>query len=119
MGDLASDRESAVSLIIDEYRRLQKHDSNHKLLQPIYNVTDSGFKYSKDEKILDEFLDKYAPNNSTSVAVMLARYFVDLRKAVDKIEGIDRSPKIPQQSLTKPQKYSTIEEKVERLDLPF
>ncbi len=113
MTDLASDHDSAIRLIIDEYRRLQKHNKNHELLKYLSKVENEGIAYSRDEKILNEFLDKYAPKSeNTPTAVMLTRYFVALRNAVDKIEGIDRSPKIPQ--------TKTIENKVEKLeDLPF
>ena len=113
MGDLASDRESAIRLIIEEYRKLQKHNENHELLKYLSKIEDDGIAYSNDEKILDEFLNKYAPiKENTPTAVMLARYFVDLRKAVDKIEGINRSPK--------PKETLTIEDKIERKeDLPF
>ncbi len=113
MGDLASDHDSAISLIIDEYRRLEKNNKNHELLKYLSKVENEGIAYSNDEKTLDEFLDKYAPKEeNTPTAVMLTRYFVDLRKAVDKIEGIDRSPKILQ--------TKTIEDKVEQIDeLPF
>src|SRR3989344_5530766 len=94
MGDLASDHESAIRLIIDEYRRLEKHDKTHKLLTYLSKVQDDGIAYSKDEKVLDEFLDKYAPiKEHTPTAVMLTRYFIDLGKAVDEITGIDRFPK--------------------------
>ena len=100
MGDLASDHDAAISLIIDEYRRLQKHDSNHKLLKYLSKVENDGIAYAKDEKIIDEFLDKYAPKEeNTPTAVMLARYFIDLRETVDKIEGIDRSSLKPQKTL--------------------
>jgi len=94
MGDLASDHESAISLIIDEYRRLEKHDNTHKLLKYIFDITNEGFKYSKDKKIRNEFFDKYNPTEDNSTAGMLADYWIDLRNAVDKIEGIDRSPKL-------------------------
>lgn len=114
MGDLASDHESAISLIIDEYRRLKKHNENHELIKYLSKVEDGGFNYSNNEKILNEFLDKYSPRSeNTPTAVMFTRYYTDLRNAVDKIEGIDRSPKPTQQSLT-------IENKFEKLnELPF
>jgi hypothetical protein len=93
MGDLASDRYAAIELIIEEYSRLKEHDPNHKLLQYLSEVNDNGFVYSRDKKVRREFVDKYAPDDKTPVAVMFTKYFVDLRDAVDKIEGIDRSPK--------------------------
>ena len=94
MGDLASDHDSAIRLIINEYRRLEKHNKNHKLLTYLSKVHDEGIAYSNDEKVVDEFLDKYAPiNENTPAAVMLTRYYIDLGKAVDEIEGIDRFPK--------------------------
>jgi len=93
MGDLASDHDSAIELIIGEYRRLYSHNPNHELLKYICDVSDDSFRYSPDKKIRQKFVDAYAPDERTPVAVMLAKYFVALRDAVDRIEGIDRFPK--------------------------
>ena len=116
MGDLGSDHEAAIELIIDEYQRLQKHNPNHELLQYVKNVNKEGFETigEKYEEFLDKFEteeDKKLPN--IKVVKVYAAYYVALRNEVDKIEGIDRYPKINTPK-------NTIEEKVEPLeDLPF
>ena len=92
MADLASEHDAAIELMRDEYRRLQKHEPNHDMLKFIGELKDDEFRYSSDEKIMNEFLDKYAPGDTTAT-VALANYYVALRNTVDKIEGIDRSPK--------------------------
>lgn len=115
MEDLASDHDSAIGLIIDEYRRLEKHNKNHDLLKYVYDVTENGFKFNQDEKINDEFYKKF---DHKFMAGILTNYYVALRSAVDKIERIDRSPKVEPFKL---REYSTIENKVEQPseDLPF
>lgn len=115
MVDLASDHDSAISLIIDEYRRLKKHNENHDSLKYIYDVTDNGFKFN--ESFIEEFYKKFDHNY---MAGILTKYYVDLRNAVDKIEGIDRSPKIEPYKPSEPKKFLTIEDKVKQPeDLPF
>ncbi len=93
MGDLASDRRAVVRLVIKEYLRLSKHAPMNELLQHITNVTNKGFEYPYNKMVKQEFFKKYAPENVVPVSVMLARYYIDLKNAVDKIKGIDRSPK--------------------------
>lgn len=98
MGSLASDHCAAIELIIDGYRRLQVHNSEHELLQYITNVTDQSFEYVKGK--YEEFLDRFeTPEDKkldyVKVAKVLATYFVVLRNASDEIEGIDRTPKQP------------------------
>jgi hypothetical protein len=116
MVDLASDHDTAIELIIDEYHRLQKHNPNHELLQYITDVNEDGFENvnSKYEEFLDKFEsseDKKLPN--IKVAKVLTSYYVALRDAVDKIEGINRSPKINVPIKTIENKLSPAE------DLPF
>jgi hypothetical protein len=93
MGDLVSDSYAAIGLIIEEYSKLKNHDPNNNLLKYLSDVMDNGFVYSCDEKIRQEFVDKYAPDDKTPIAVMFTKYLVDLKNAVDKIEGINRSLK--------------------------
>jgi len=92
MPDFSSDQDAAVYLVTTEYQRLQEHNPKHSLLKYLHQVSGDGFIYSGDGKVMEEFLDRYAPGEEP-VAVMLARYYVVLRDAVDGIEGIDRSPK--------------------------
>jgi hypothetical protein len=98
MGDLASDHDAAIELIIDGYRRLQAHNPEHELLQYITNVTDQGFENVRDK--YDAFLDRFeTPEDKkldyVKVAKVLTSFFVALRDAADEIEGIDRKPKQP------------------------
>jgi hypothetical protein len=92
MTGLAEDRLAAVALIIEEYQRLQRHYSEHSLLRFIGNIGGGGFDFASDELFCD-FFDKYTPKPGAPMAVILTRYYIDLRNAVDLIEGIDRSPK--------------------------
>ncbi len=98
MTDLATDHSSAVGLVIGEYRRLQKHDPKHKLLKYLSEVWDVGIAYSSDETIASEFTREYGLDSALA-PTGLANYYIDLRKAVDEIEGIDRSPK-PNKSIS-------------------
>jgi len=93
MGDLASDREAAISLIIDEYHKLQTHNPKHELLRYITDVTQDSFRYSADQPTRQAFVDKYAPTDKIPFAVMLTAYLVDLTRAVDQIEGTNRLAK--------------------------
>ena len=89
MGDLAGDRRAVVRLVIKEYLRLLKHAPRHKLLQYITKVSNHGFEYTHDKMVKQEFFKKYASENVVPVSVMLARYYIDLKKT-DKIEGINK-----------------------------
>ena len=114
MTGLADDHDSAIKLIIEEYTRLQKHNPKHGLLKYIIpNEDKRGFDLSPDEKIREEFLDKYFPKEKMPWVVVLSKYYVDLRNAVDKIEGIDRSPRKPE-PVSSP---SSLDDDLE--DLPF
>lgn len=98
MGDLASDREAAIELIIRGYRRLQAHNPQHELLQYITNVTNDGF--DPVPHMYNAFLDRFETEEDKKsdhivVARVLTSYFVALRNASDEIEGIDRTPKRP------------------------
>ena len=98
MGDLASDHDAAIELIIDGYRRLQTHNPEHELLQYITNISDQGFENVRGK--YEEFLDRFeTPEDKkldyVKVAKVLTSYFVALRNASDEIEGIDRTPKQP------------------------
>lgn len=96
MGDLASDHDAAIELIIEEYGRLYTHNSEHELLKYITNISSEGFEYVSGEHV--EFLDRFETSEDKKldyikVAKVLGSYFVALRNAVDEIEGIDRTPK--------------------------
>ena len=93
MGNLADDHDAAIEFVVEEYRRLYSHNPDHDLLKYIDEVSDDGFIYSLDEAVKKEFFANYAKEPDTPIAAMLSRYYLALRNAVDKIEGIDRSPK--------------------------
>ncbi len=44
MGDLASDHDAAISLINEEYHKLQAKDASHLLLRCVCDVTAEGFR---------------------------------------------------------------------------
>ena len=101
MGDLASDHDAAIKLIIGEYYRLNAHNPKHELLQYITNVNSQGFENVRDN--YEEFLDRFeTPEDKkldhVKVAKVLTSYFIALRNASDKIEGIDRTPEQPSHS---------------------
>ena len=92
MTDIATEHDSAIRLVIGEYRKLQEHDTKHELLKYLSEVWDFGIAYSSDESIISEFTLRYGLDDALAPHA-LAKYYVDLRTAVDVIEGIDRSPK--------------------------
>ena len=115
MGDLASDHDAAIELVIEEYRRLHTHDSKHELLQYITNVRDNGFKHVKSKEFFDRFeTPEDKKLDYIKMARVLCSYYVALREAVDKIEGINRSPKSKEKNI---EPIKTLEEDLE--DLPF
>jgi YesN/AraC family two-component response regulator len=113
MGDLASDYDTLIESIIKEYRKLRTHNPDHELLQYITKVTDQGFEYVRDksEAFLDRFKTPDKKLEDVKMIKVLASYFVALSDAIDKIEGIDPSPKLNQSVSFTPIK--TLE------DLPF
>ena len=98
MGDLASDHEAAIKLIIREYRRLSALNPNHELLQYVTKVSNHSFENVRDK--YDAFLDRFETSEDkkldyVKVTKVLTSYFVALRNASDEIEGIDRVVKQP------------------------
>ena len=118
MTDIGSDHDAAILLVVEEYRRLQSHDPKHEILQYLTKVEDNGFDYVSGEKY-KEFLDKFETTEDKKfdhikVAKVLVSYYIALRNAVDKIEGIDRSPKSKE---TNPTPVKVLEKDLD--DLPF
>jgi hypothetical protein len=118
MGDLASDHDAAIELIISEYQRLQSHDPKHELLQYITDVNNEGFTQVGDK--YEEFLDRFETPEDKKLdyikrAKVLASYFVALRDVVSKIEGIDKSRNKEQLANSTPIK--NLEEGIE--EIPF
>ena len=102
MGDLASDHDAAILLIIKEYRKLQSHNPKHELLKYITNVSENGFDNVREK--YKEFLDRFeSPEdkklNYVKVTKVLASYYVALRDAVDKINRAGSSQKKEEQKL--------------------
>jgi len=100
MGDLASDREAGFELVREEIKKLEKYDRNHPLL-----TLDN-----------EEFADKYAPDESTTLAAMAANYFIDLARAVDEYTGENRFP-IRENTVDKKTAFNL--EDMEDPDFPF
>ena len=105
-------------MVVEEYRRLHSHDPEHELLKYITDVDDTGFDNVSGETY-KKFLDKFeTPEDKKSdhikVAKVNASYYIALRNAVDKIEGINRSPKPPK---TNPAPVKVLEKDLD--DLPF
>ena len=92
MTDLATDHEAVVWFVIEEHRRLERRDPRNPLLKYICGVSDDGFRYSTDVEIRKEFNTRYFSEGH--IAFGLSRYYIDLRREVDKAEGIDREPKL-------------------------
>ncbi|MBS3143786.1 hypothetical protein J4446_02845 [Candidatus Woesearchaeota archaeon] len=91
MGDIVSDHEAAIRLVIGAYRRLQAHNPQHELLKYITNVTDEGF--DNVEERCEQYLDRFeTPEDKKKDYVMIGKvlcsYFIALRNASEEIEGI-------------------------------
>jgi len=112
MGDLASDHDAAIELIIDYSRRLKSREPNHELLQYISDVTEDGFEFVEEK--YSEFLDRFETpedkkKENIKVAKVLASYFVALRDAVEE-RPVTKKPRPVEHS-------KTIEEMMK--DIPF
>ena len=59
MTDLAGDHDPEISLIIDEYKRLKKHNENHELLKYLSMVESEYLAHSQNKEVWNEFLDKH------------------------------------------------------------
>ncbi len=125
MSDLTSERIAAIELIIEEYQRLVNHNPEKeeykKLLSYLFDVNSDGFRHSPNKIIQDEFFNRYLNDKTRYVCVMYTAYLIDLMKANDQIEGIDRFPK---KELPKPE-YKPIVKSIEDTlallddDIPF
>ncbi|MBU2503504.1 MAG: hypothetical protein KJ879_00415 [Nanoarchaeota archaeon] len=92
MGNLTDDLIAANELIIEEYQRLEEHDPHHELLKYVSLDSDKkGFTPTQDKGLQEKFLEQFT-DEKTTVARMWVDYYVAMRRAVDKIEGIDREP---------------------------
>lgn len=93
IGDLASDRESAIELILRNVPLLRAAQPDHPLLRYIGELRPEGFTLADDPVLQREFYGKYARNgrgekvDQVPVAVLLGHYYVDLHKAVEEAQG--------------------------------
>ena len=81
MSDWASENDSAIELVINAYNALKERNPKHELLKYITRVTPVGFEYPMANRTREDFLKKFAPKENTPQAVMLANYFLALKKA--------------------------------------
>ncbi len=88
MSTAEDDNDASIGLVIGAHRRLSTLDKNHPLLAYVHNVTDQGFSYPADQELRKKFLDRYAPEERCPTYAMLGRYFMDLKKVADEIQGI-------------------------------
>lgn len=84
MGDLASDRESAIELILRDVPLLRAAQPENPLLKYIGELRPEGFTLTDDPVLQREFYETYLRKQGTPVAVMLGRYYVDISKALEK-----------------------------------
>ncbi|MBU1252750.1 MAG: hypothetical protein KJ905_00235 [Nanoarchaeota archaeon] len=92
MTSFADDIIAGDELIILEYQRLEGHVPTHELVRYISLTSDKrGFTPTQDRSLQRKFLEQFT-DEKTTVARMWINYYVAMRKAVDKIEGIDRGP---------------------------
>ncbi len=98
MGDLGSDTDAAISIILEEHPKLKRHDPQHALLRFICDITNDGFKLTKEPESRNAFCTTYGyPDMRAPLGIMLSRYAADLIGAVDGYEGTSRLAK-PKQS---------------------
>lgn len=83
MGDLASDRESAIKLILRDVPLLRAAQPDHPLVRYIGELRPEGFTLTDDPVLQREFYEIYLREQRTPVAVMLGRYYVDIHKALE------------------------------------
>ncbi|MFA5174135.1 MAG: hypothetical protein WC438_03055 [Candidatus Pacearchaeota archaeon] len=94
MGDLASDHDNAISLVIEGYQKLKSLNPQHELLQ-YFSQKEDNLEWIEDKQ--DAFFNKFEdPEDKkldyVKMAKVFASYFCALKKAVDKIEGIPTDP---------------------------
>jgi len=84
MGDLGSEHEAALELVIDEFNKLKELDPKHDLLKFSDVVYENGFNQSSE--YWTEFNGTFNPDPKSAklpVASMLAKYYVALRDAAN------------------------------------
>ena len=80
MGDLTSDHDSAIELVIGAYRKLKKLNPEHDLLKYIKKVTSNGF--DNVSKFREDYIEKFGKDQKREMGVMTNYYFA-LEKAAD------------------------------------
>ncbi len=88
--------EAGMALALDEYRRLQSLDSSHELLRygNVKPEDDEIFYLSEENK--EDFNKRFAregikPRGAPACAVAIAQFYLALRDAADKLEGVVRT----------------------------
>ena len=115
MTTLADELIAADELIIEEYQRLAGHNSQHELLGYISLTSDrKGVVLTKDKGLQEKFLGQFVDEKTTVIKAWV-NYYVALRRAVDKIEGINREPMVTLEKKTIPSPESIPRDD----DLPF
>ncbi|MBI2545073.1 MAG: hypothetical protein HYW22_00535 [Candidatus Aenigmarchaeota archaeon] len=84
MSDIASDHDAVISLIIQDYRRLQRLDPAHELLGFITGVDDEGYDFVQGR--WREFRGRFYKPNDKYIVEGKARYWIGLRDAADALE---------------------------------
>jgi len=80
---------AARKSMIEAYQRLKSHNANHPLLKYISKTTDNDFLYSLDNKIMEEFVEKFVSGNS-NIADIHSRYCSALRAVFLESDRADR-----------------------------
>ena len=74
MVDPASDHDSAINLIVENYFKLQQTQPEHELLQYITEVNHTGFDIVKEQ--YDKFFDRFeTPEDKTLEKIKLTKVY--------------------------------------------
>jgi hypothetical protein len=85
----AHDRDAALELLIDGYRALTREDPHHPLLGYLNGVADTSISLPQDKEQL--LRDRYAHNDEPHT-VVLVKYYVDIRDAVEQLQSVRGKP---------------------------
>ena len=91
MTDIASEREAAIELVGQEHERLIRLSPEHDLLK--YRKLSEKGRHEIPQEFVEDFYQRFSSTNKKYIASILVNYFIALRDAADKIEGINRSTK--------------------------
>ncbi len=80
MGDLGTDYDSGIELIMRAHEELRAKNPNHELLRFV-TTRPEGIFYSREH--YDEMLRRFAPDENTPALKMMINYFLALEEAID------------------------------------